>query len=310
MNTTSAQNNGSGDQKNDNRHLIEAEVAPDLDQVIDEAVQNALKNREATMYHAAPVEDDIEGQQKLQDQLAQLLNTVVPLGQDPENEEAQRKRKRKLLNLFGAIGFVIVIVITVLAITLSGGSDDGGGNNSSPLEAPPSQDQNDDSIANTESPTEAGPEWTIPPTISNAFPSTVCRQDSTIILPFSREETNHSAPLSNFANSECQMDAGATIGNLLWYTLAPYKNEIVTASLRAQSMFSFMYVLEGDCDATMTCLGRGANSYANLAITFPAMVGKTYFIAVATNNGNGGKYQLDIEVWFCHFVFLFFFLCG
>jgi hypothetical protein len=225
-----------------------------------------------------PSEDDVEGQAMLQEQLAQHSATATS---EQDGQDKDRQKKKQMI-LFGSIGVLVLILIIVLATTLSGGSDD---DNAIPAPLSP-----------TEPPTQAGTEWTIPPTINGAFPAEQCRQDSTILLPLSRQESNHTVPLSNFSNLECGIIPGAATNNLLWYTLAPYKDEIVTAHVRAQSMFSYLYVLEGDCDTTQTCLVSSYSSYSNLVLSFPAKVGKTYFILVSTNGKNGGQYQLDIEV--------------
>jgi hypothetical protein len=275
------------DVENLDSSLIQAEVAPNLDHAITQAVQDAFQARETNIVRASqvvaePSEDDVEGQAKLQEQLAQHSATTTS-EQDDQDKDYQKKKK---IILFGGIGVLVLIFIIVLATTLGGGSDD--------------DNQDSTNTSPTEPPTQAGTEWTIPPTIDGAFPAELCRQDSTILLPLSRQEINHTVPLSNFTNPECGIAPGTVTNNLLWYTLAPYKDEIVTAYVRAQSMFSYLYVLEGDCDTTQTCLGSSYSTSADLVLSFPAKVGKTYFILISTNGRNGGQYQLDIEV--CHAV--------
>lgn len=311
------------------RSLIEAEVAPDLDSAIDRAVENALRRRDGNIVEAQHVAPEEEGAGAAND------------GEAKDLDDREKARKKKLL-IYGGIGLFVMILAIVLATTLGASGDDavanpllGGSGNGTPSVAPtiftqvsgpngptaspfteapstsplfdPTTSPNDqiNTVVPTRAPIDGGsPAFTPspapsiapvaptpPPTPSIASPSDDCFNAIEITPGFSKLLSNLDSN-SSFTDSTCIIQDG---DKGIWLKYTPTREAVATMTVSSQNFIIKMSYYTGSCDS-LICQERTTSSSAgDRSITFHAQVGMDCFIFIAGNGVNSvGVFQFDL----------------
>lgn len=258
----------------DSINLVQAEVAADMDAVIQRAVEDALRQRDEQMAAASVVTGAAIGGAP-----EETNEDGDDAGSNNGNNDGHDKQSFNKKILYAGIGVIVLITVIVVVVTTSGaGSDETSSNlDNSPTLAPV------DEVAPSVTSPSTAPKPTLPPTLPTSL-SGDCDSASIITAGFSQIISTTSG-MDTFVNSQCSVSEG---DRGIWLKFVPTFPGIATLSASQQDFNAKLAYFTGTCQLPV-CGDRtmlGVYQTTEGILSFNAEVGEEYFLFVGGNGVN------------------------